>query len=683
LISRFRLRPDIQASTTVTVYPTQQHDIPPADDFAIVKDLSDPSSILKVILPKTSTFRQYITKVVDISSKIEKIERDANRTFVATEPGTINITDMHAGHQYSVSIYGRKNGESMLIKEESFVMDPLAPDFNNHNSSILSSYTNITLRSIKPYKALQDIYKIEYSQVDPVKFYPNLEIHDIAEQKYIEIYLGNLEPGRNYNVSVIPRIQGLEGRPWRGILTTKPYAPSNLIITDTNLSCISLSWHYSNKSGVDRFRIMYQAVETNLNPIKVYALSEQFSLDLCNDLKAGENFRFSVQAEKNREISEAVNVSHILKPMPPERLEVIVDYQKRKFIVSVDVPSEQESIIEACHISIVSQKLDAIELNVDVIDRKVNFTTRRKLSIYRCFAYVNLWPGRRYEISAKTMSKGVYSNKVSKSLALEPAFDMNAFGLHLSESDNGLRLEWPTNGISRARLLDIWKNIVGNDSSLHIRIDPQNNFDQWKEQQKRFALRPFDMDFFIIPDVQSGACYKIQIYTVTSSGIVSTQKFEEFLRLNSPSLSLVVEEISKTTAVFRSIISSTRNEQQFPNCKFHIMVTDTYGMNVYNRTKPISSLISRITLEGLRPFHRYSVDAQIVCGRPNDHCPVKRRSLIQQIFETRQDRPGPIRNLTLFIINPYSVQLTWLPPISPNGIITHYIVKIHPMVYTV
>lgn len=43
----------------------------------------------------------------------------------------------------------------MLIKEESFVMDPLAPDFNNHNSSILSSYTNITLRSIKPYKALQ------------------------------------------------------------------------------------------------------------------------------------------------------------------------------------------------------------------------------------------------------------------------------------------------------------------------------------------------------------------------------------------------------------------------------------------------------------------------------------------------------------------------------------------------
>lgn len=99
---------------------------------------------------------------------------------------------------------------------------------------------------------------------------------------------------------------------------------------------------------------------------------------------------------------------------------------------------------------------------------------------------------------------------------------------------------------------------------------------------------------------------------MTSSGIVSTQKFEEFLRLNSPSLSLVVEEISKTTAVFRSIISSTRNEQQFPNCKFHIMVTDTYGMNVYNRTKPISSLISRITLEGLRPFHRYSVDAQVL-----------------------------------------------------------------------
>lgn len=52
--------------------------------------------------------------------------------------------------------------------------------------------------------------------------------------------------------------------------------------------------------------------------------------------------------------------------------------------MSVDVPSEQESIIEACHISIVSQKLDAIELNVDVIDRKVNFTTRRFVFINYC-----------------------------------------------------------------------------------------------------------------------------------------------------------------------------------------------------------------------------------------------------------------------------------------------------------
>lgn len=45
-------------------------------------------------------------------------------------------------------------------------------------------------------------------------------MNDIAEQDHIEIYLGNLLPGRDYNVTVTPQINDLEGQSWKGTLTT-------------------------------------------------------------------------------------------------------------------------------------------------------------------------------------------------------------------------------------------------------------------------------------------------------------------------------------------------------------------------------------------------------------------------------------------------------------------------------
>lgn len=56
---------------------------------------------------------------------------------------------------FSISVIGRRDGESELIKEESVIMDPVAPDFDSHNATVLSSHTNITLRALKPEKAIQ------------------------------------------------------------------------------------------------------------------------------------------------------------------------------------------------------------------------------------------------------------------------------------------------------------------------------------------------------------------------------------------------------------------------------------------------------------------------------------------------------------------------------------------------
>lgn len=46
-------------------------------------------------------------------------------------------------------------------------------------------------------------------------------------------------------------------------------------------------------------------------------------------------------------------------------------------------------------------------------------------------------------------------------------------------------------------------------------------------------------------------------------------------------------------------------------------------------------------------------------------------------FETQQDRPGPVQNLLLRALNPYSLQLNWLAPILQNGVISHYVININ------
>lgn len=56
---------------------------------------------------------------------------------------------------FSVSIVGRKDGESVLLKSQSITMDPVAPDFSSRNATVVSLSNNITLRALKPENALQ------------------------------------------------------------------------------------------------------------------------------------------------------------------------------------------------------------------------------------------------------------------------------------------------------------------------------------------------------------------------------------------------------------------------------------------------------------------------------------------------------------------------------------------------
>ncbi|KIH47519.1 fibronectin type III domain protein [Ancylostoma duodenale] len=97
-------------------------------------------------------------------------------------------------------------------------MDPSTPQFSTQNIEI--AMHNITLKAEKPGKNVQDSFLVEYRQLEPEHRYPVLEVLDIPEQRNLEVYLGNLNPGRDYHVQVVAMKSGLKSRPWSTTLST-------------------------------------------------------------------------------------------------------------------------------------------------------------------------------------------------------------------------------------------------------------------------------------------------------------------------------------------------------------------------------------------------------------------------------------------------------------------------------
>ncbi|KAI1720266.1 protein-tyrosine phosphatase domain-containing protein [Ditylenchus destructor] len=674
-----------------------------AESFKIVKDLSDPSRLLNVYLPSSfHTFKQFIARVTDISSVIENRMRDANRTFLASlaDNSLINIHGLNPGHQYTIAILGRRDDESTLIKEESVVMDPVPLEFDPV-SSIQASHTNITMRATKPERALQDTFRVEYMQTDPVKRFPILDVHDIQEQKQVELYLGNLNPGRDYAVTITSLKSDLPSHPWKSIITTKPLRPSNLSVSEINSTCVELSWTLAQDSGADMFKIAYGVLYGQNDMIKTETPEGQQKVELCNVLP-GQTYIFAVIAEKSHQISDPATTTFTIRPLAPLDVNIDADFEKAKFRTQINLVSSKLSKAEKCSVIVVSEHSDAIEQTVDV---------EEKNSTVRCTVYMDLIPGVRYEVSAATISGSKSSTKVFRSLALEPGFDFKAFGLSIQESNaGGIRIEWPASEVSMLRISDLWAKIVGNESRLHFTLNPYSFGEPTaeKESVRQMETEPDKNKPIVVEQLKKGACYKIHMYTVTSSGIVSKHRLEQFFRLDPPVVEIAVGQISKNSAMIQAFVikslagntdllrpSAITTTSAWPeprpitvsnDCVLKIVVLDSHSNIIYDRTLPLKdNSAPSLPLDGLRPFFKYTINSQVICGTSLSQenlnvptCPPKLYPIQQLSFETRQDRPGTVQNLSVKALNPYSVQLTWLPPALRNGIITHYIIHVFP-----
>uniref|UniRef100_A0A1I7YE17 Fibronectin type-III domain-containing protein n=1 Tax=Steinernema glaseri TaxID=37863 RepID=A0A1I7YE17_9BILA len=220
------------------------------------------------------------------------------------------------------------------------------------------------MRTIKVDKSLQDMFRVEYNQVSPYRKFPILDVNDIMEQKYVELYLGNLSPGRDYEVTVTSIREDLPSRPWKGLITTKPLKPVNLTVSEINATCVKLSWNLPFDSGADRFKIAYGEMQGDPPTTKLETPYSQESAELCEQIIPGQSYLFAVIAEKSHQISDAATTSHTVKPLPPIEVHVTPDFEKGKYKVAVDLPHRKYSKIDKCTITVTSEQLQRSEKTV-------------------------------------------------------------------------------------------------------------------------------------------------------------------------------------------------------------------------------------------------------------------------------------------------------------------------------
>ncbi|CAI5440703.1 unnamed protein product [Caenorhabditis angaria] len=626
--------------------------------FTIKKDGLSPWSQILITLPKRHPlYKSFVAKLQDVSENVSDEIRDSNKTFVTSDesPYSIRMHGLRPGHRYSISIYGQKSGSTSLIKEESVTMDPKAPDFRDSGADIQIAEHNITMRTVKNSTNLQDSFSIEYRQINPDKKFPILQILDIADQKNLEFYLGNLNAGFDYSVRVTAHKDGMSSRPWITTITTKPSPLKSLKINQNSGNCVEVVWEFDEFSGADFLALQYAKQNAEIrNSTNMTIPSTETSISICDALQQGEAYQINAIVQKGSQISDQLITKFQLRPLPPIDFRVRPDLKRGKYKMLAELPTTSK--IDKCRITVAGDELERIVNDANIEQTKSGHRI--------CWYNFGLSPGERFDFSISSLANESSSQKLQKSIVLSPAFDFNSFGLTLQEANGGIELLWPKSEVFMTRVKDIWNKVVGAKSMLNMRVTPIN--DEAGKSQK-FETNPKHLEPVFVGDLVKGACYRVQLYTVTKTGIISETRHNETIRMSSPSVNVSLESVTRTSATLR-LAFSTAQDTPTNNCQLHIIVRDMNSKSIYDkRIQLTQNFAPLLNLDGLRSFHKYTVNTQIICGdnepaAQQQQCPAATRTMRQLSFSTRQDKPGPVQQVKVEALNSYSVMLSWLPP---------------------
>lgn len=118
----------------------------------------------------------------------------------------------------------------------------------------------------------------------------------------------------------------------------------------------------------------------------------------------------------------------------------------------------------------------------------------------------------------------------------------------------------------------------------------------------------------------------MRLYTVTTSGIVSKNRFEKFYRLEAPLVEIKVGQVLKNSAIIQAFLIHSNYAHNLENnkplsskiseeCILNIVVMDRHSLIILNKLLNLKdNSAPSLSLDGLRPYYKYTVNSQVIFG---------------------------------------------------------------------
>ncbi|XP_069134662.1 tyrosine-protein phosphatase 10D-like isoform X1 [Argopecten irradians] len=536
-------------------------------------------------------------------------------SFEGLNPGTL----------YNISIQTFVNNSNSDEAEVAAITNPLpvnSINVSSHASSSLYAQWQVPNTQQQAYFEVvyQTIYQMENTSLPPI---PDVE----GQLGYSET-LNNLSAGHMYQVSI--RAVQTSGNltaysSWESASkTTKPKPVINVIATLIGRD-VKLQWTPDPDSTQDHYYVLYRGTIAGVNPSWEQTLSNTTEL-LVTGLFPGERYDMLVIAGSYGEMSPHNNVSVQIPPLEPTDLLINTSLTTENTLSLSWTYNRSTTFIEEYQLDYQSYRSSFVQTmtipqpndTVDSLDLVLG----------------NLTSGETYKVTLKSSTGDVYSEEVLRNATLKPECLTS-----LSEGANAT------------------------DSVTVQYTNTSNYFDHYL--------------FYLTNENASPAVQKDRLdmdRSVTFSGLSGGTVY---------SVMVVSKAENQTSDPLYIYIQTVPNQPHVTQSKTSSEITltihkpeghvDTFMVVCFRDSDPcgIHSLAvtadqHSVTFDNLLPFTMYNFQVVAIAG-------IKKNSVFPRIT-TNQAAPSAVRDLKAVELSPLTVNLTWRPPLVPNGIITAYLV---------
>uniref|UniRef100_A0A5S6QYN0 protein-tyrosine-phosphatase n=1 Tax=Trichuris muris TaxID=70415 RepID=A0A5S6QYN0_TRIMR len=484
-----------------------------------------------------------------------------------------------------------------------------------------------------------------------------------ANQTRVDFEVGELLPGRLYEVTVVAIRGNVTSAPLNFSIHTVPSAPDSIAPVSLLADAVKLRWTLPSNSSYDQFEVEVSGNHT------FYVEETAFVLPL--PFTPGARVKGSVRTVKGKLRSKSTQFSVFTKPLPPVNLMVTPDFVRALFCVSAHLNAER-SLYDNCHLRYYSlNDWKASRSLADLTVRPIDSAAGK-----RCLWYLPLVPGRRYNFTAWTSrADESFSDQLDREVLITPAFDLKRFGVSAVASENALQLAWNQTAVST-----MWARLLGPNGSLRASLFVPHPANRTLPVYHSSGVKGLYGDVLHFQNLVSGTCYSVVVGS-SVDGVESAQNERIYKRTSPASLQFSLFNATSTRARFVSRLEA--NVTVGSGCELRARLRDPRG-EAGERVEAVSIVTTAqqsvlFDLTALRPYTVYELSLEEVCGYTVELCPQERRKLLKHFsFETAEAAPGQVALITPTIVSPYGVNVVWKPPEEPNGQLTSYKLTVYP-----